>query len=147
MALRLAGIGSPEKKWGSLSQQMTGPAQTRRGVPVERDRSFRIVTGDSGHGLKSVTFKRKSRSRSSGTAGHVQTESAVRLPRNTQQFYTFINQRLVIVGTTHVLMIECNSSTSAVFVDEKDFFVRTNPATDKLEGAKLVEYVRNHFRT
>jgi predicted HTH transcriptional regulator len=64
-----------------------------------------------------------------------------------EQFYTFINQRLVIVGTTHVLMIECNSSTSAVFVDEKDFFVRTNPATDKLEGAKLVEYVRNHFRT
>jgi hypothetical protein len=63
---------------------MTVPAQTRRGIPVERDRSFRIVTGDSGHGQKSVIFERKSRSRSSGTAGHVQTESAVKLGRNTQ---------------------------------------------------------------
>jgi hypothetical protein len=41
------------------------------------------MTDDSGHGPKSVTFNRKSRSRSTGTAGHVQPESAVRLPRNT----------------------------------------------------------------
>jgi hypothetical protein len=62
-----------------------------------------------------------------------------------EPYYPFIDQRLVVVGAVHVLMIECKSSTSAVFVDDKDFFVRTNPATDKLEGAKLVEYVRNHF--
>ena len=72
------------KKSGSLGQKMKVQRKPGGGVPVERDRSFRIVTGDSGHGLKSVTFKRKSRSRSSGTAGHVQPESAVKLPRNTQ---------------------------------------------------------------
>jgi hypothetical protein len=41
------------------------------------------VTGDSGHSRKSVTFERNERSRSAGTAGHVQPESAVRLARNT----------------------------------------------------------------
>jgi hypothetical protein len=41
------------------------------------------VTDDSGQSRKSVTFKQKSRSRSPGTAGHVQTESGVTLPRNT----------------------------------------------------------------
>jgi hypothetical protein len=41
------------------------------------------VTGVSGHSRKSVTFERNTRSRSAGTAGHVQTESAVRRVRNT----------------------------------------------------------------
>lgn len=62
-----------------------------------------------------------------------------------EQYYTFINHRLVTVGADLILMIICSASTSAVYVDGKDFFVRTNPATDKLEGPKLVEYVRNHF--
>ena len=63
-----------------------------------------------------------------------------------EQFYPFINQDLVAVSEVHVLMIECTRSTTAVFVDEKDFFVRTNPATDKLEGPKLADYLRHHFR-
>jgi len=42
-----------------------------------------IMTGDSGHGRKSVTFNRNRRSRSVGTTGHVQAESAVNLVRNT----------------------------------------------------------------
>jgi len=42
-----------------------------------------MVTGDSGQGLKSVTFKQNGRSRSVGTTGHVQSESAVKLVRNT----------------------------------------------------------------
>jgi hypothetical protein len=42
-----------------------------------------IVTGDSGHGQKSVTFNRNRRSRSVGTTGHVQTESEVKMERNT----------------------------------------------------------------
>jgi hypothetical protein len=43
------------------------------------------VTGDSGHSRKSVTFKQNERSRSAGTAAHVQAESVVTLPRNTQR--------------------------------------------------------------
>jgi hypothetical protein len=43
-----------------------------------------IVTGDSGRSRKSVTFNQNRRSRSVGTTGHVQSESAVNLVRNTQ---------------------------------------------------------------
>jgi hypothetical protein len=35
----------------------------------------------------------------------------------------------------------------AVYVDNKDFFVRTNPSTDQLEGPKLVAYIQNHFKS
>jgi hypothetical protein len=42
-----------------------------------------IVTDDSGQSRKSVTFDQNRRSRSVGTTGHVQTESAVNMVRNT----------------------------------------------------------------
>ncbi len=42
-----------------------------------------IVTEDSGRSQKSVTFNQNRRSRSVGTTGHVQTESAVNTARNT----------------------------------------------------------------
>jgi hypothetical protein len=41
------------------------------------------MTDDSGHGQKPVTFNQNGRSRSVGTTGHVQSESAVTLARNT----------------------------------------------------------------
>ena len=43
------------------------------------------------------------------------------------------------------MIVECKKSTKGCFLDKKDFYVRTNPATDKLEGLKLVEYIKNHF--
>ena len=49
------------------------------------------MTDDSGRGRKSVTFNRNRRSRSVGTTGHVQTESAVNLVRNTQSPKTAID--------------------------------------------------------
>lgn len=62
-----------------------------------------------------------------------------------EQYYPFISQQLVNLGDIHVLMIDCSPSSTACYLDGKDFYVRTNPATDKLEGPKLVEYVQNHF--
>jgi len=44
-----------------------------------------------------------------------------------------------------ILKVDCDKSVSEVYVDSIDFYVRTNPATDKLEGPKLIEYIRNHF--
>ena len=64
-----------------------------------------------------------------------------------EQSYPFINQRLVNVDSKWVLFVECLRSGSEVYVDDKDFYVRTNPATDKLEGPKLVAYIRSHFKT
>lgn len=62
-----------------------------------------------------------------------------------EQYYPFINQRLVTASGSTLFMIECGEAPSPCYLDGKDFYVRTNPATDKLEGPKLVEYVQNHF--
>lgn len=63
-----------------------------------------------------------------------------------EQYYPFIEYRVVNVDDINVLFVECQPSQSACYLDGTDFYVRTNPATDRLEGAKLVEYVRNHFK-
>ena len=44
-----------------------------------------------------------------------------------------------------MLMVECTQSSKPVYLDGSEFYVRTNPATDRLDGPKLVEYVQNHF--
>jgi hypothetical protein len=83
MALRLAGIGSPRVKIGQLSQEnVSSSANSASFRPNVTDHSG-IMTGDSGHGRKSVTFNQNGRSRSVGTTGHVQSESAVKMGRNT----------------------------------------------------------------
>lgn len=63
-----------------------------------------------------------------------------------EQYYPFIKQSLVYLGHAQVLMVECKPALSPCYLDGKEFYVRTNPATDKLEGPKLVEYVQNHFK-
>ncbi|MNQ90258.1 Divergent AAA domain protein [compost metagenome] len=62
-----------------------------------------------------------------------------------EQYYPFISTQLVELNGQVVLLVDCKSSSMPCFLDGRDFYVRTNPATDKLEGAKLVEYVSNHF--
>ncbi len=63
-----------------------------------------------------------------------------------EQFYPFIDQNIINVDGTNIFCVDCRPSTDAVYVDEKDFYVRTNPATDKLEGRKLVDYIQYHFK-
>jgi hypothetical protein len=63
-----------------------------------------------------------------------------------EEYYPFIEYRTIKVDVKHVLFVECKSSQSPCYLDRTDFYVRTNPATDKLEGPKLVEYVKNHFK-
>lgn len=62
-----------------------------------------------------------------------------------EDFYPFIDYRLVKVDAAHILFVECKASATACYLDGKDFYVRTNPATDKLEGPQLVAYVKHHF--
>jgi|688.fasta_scaffold148095_2 hypothetical protein len=62
-----------------------------------------------------------------------------------EQFYPRVNYGIVEVGENAVFRISCRPSDIEVFVDEKDFYVRTNPATDKLDGQKLLEYVKHRF--
>ena len=62
-----------------------------------------------------------------------------------QEFYPYINQKFISIGGNDILLVECKRSSTECFLDGKDFYVRTNPATDKLEGQKLLDYIRNHF--
>jgi predicted HTH transcriptional regulator len=62
-----------------------------------------------------------------------------------EEFYPDINYRIVDVSDKNVLFIECNASSKPCFLDGKEFYVRTNPATDLLEGPKLIEYISRRF--
>ena len=62
-----------------------------------------------------------------------------------EQFYPYIDQKIVELKGSRILHVKCDKSPVEVFVDGDDFFVRTNPATDKLEGKKLVDYIRQRF--
>ena len=60
--------------------------------------------------------------------------------------YNFIDYRLVRMGEKQVLYVACKESTHPIYVDSNDFYVRANPATDKLDGPKMVIYIQNHFK-
>ena len=62
-----------------------------------------------------------------------------------EDFYPSIDYGLVPVDGADVLRVHCRESTTPCFVGGKDFYVRTNPATDRLEGKKLVDYIKQHF--
>lgn len=59
-------------------------------------------------------------------------------------FYPYIEHKMVTIEGKSILWIQCKASTEAVFIGE-DFFVRTNPATDRLTGRRLVKYIQNRF--
>lgn len=51
----------------------------------------------------------------------------------------------VFEGQKVLLVVKCGASNTECFLDGKDFYARTNPATEKLEGPELVEYTRKRF--
>jgi hypothetical protein len=53
---------------------------------------------------------------------------------------------MIKVDGKDVLFVECKPSPSACYLYGTDFYIRTNPAANKLEGPKLVEYVKYHFK-
>jgi pimeloyl-ACP methyl ester carboxylesterase len=63
------------------------------------------VTDDSGRAPKSVTFNQNQRSRSVGTTGHVQTESAVNFARNThgESYRAILEGRLGASGVNEAI--------------------------------------------
>src|ERR1039458_572000 len=85
MAIRWAGIGSPVKigQLKPASSSSSSSADPADHIPIEADRGFRIVTAHSRPGRKSVNFEQNPRSASSRITGHVRSESAVNLVRNT----------------------------------------------------------------
>ena len=62
-----------------------------------------------------------------------------------EAFYPLVSYDLVEVDGQRVLLVACKASDRPCFMDDKIFFVRTNPATDKLEGTKQYEYIQTRF--
>jgi len=63
-----------------------------------------------------------------------------------EQFYPFIDYNLIEVDGSKLVHFRCERSDSPCFLDKTEFYVRTNPASDKIEGQKLYEYMKNHFK-
>ncbi len=57
----------------------------------------------------------------------------------------FIEMTIIEVDDSCVFKIKCLPSNEEIFLDNKEFYIRTSPSTDKLEGRDLSTYVKNRF--
>lgn len=62
-----------------------------------------------------------------------------------EQFYPIVDYDIRLLSGKKVLLVSCTKSNHPCYLNGQDFYVRTNPATDKLEGPSLVDYVRERF--
>lgn len=60
-------------------------------------------------------------------------------------FYDLIDYDIFNVPNKKVLKVDCKASKEPCFYEETEFYVRTNPATDKLVGKSLMEYIKKRF--
>ena len=61
------------------------------------------------------------------------------------EFFQFFESGLVEVGEELVMRISCQQSDREVFVNSNEFYVRTDPATERLEGKEQIDYIRARF--
>ena len=45
-----------------------------------------------------------------------------------------------------IIHVSCKKSDEPIYINDKDFYIRTGPATDKLEGRELVNYTTSRFK-
>ena len=61
-----------------------------------------------------------------------------------EKYYPQLDWKLEAVDGKNVLVVRVASGTEPAFIGD-DFYVRTNPATDKLQGEKLYKYLSQRF--
>ncbi len=59
--------------------------------------------------------------------------------------YLFYDSKFIEIDGKLIFCIQCEKANDPVFVDDKDFYVRTVPATDKLEGSEQANFIKNRF--
>jgi len=59
--------------------------------------------------------------------------------------YPFLNWEIITVKNTKIFRVDCQPASAPFYLDETEFFVRTNPSADKLEGKKLYNYLKERF--
>jgi type I restriction enzyme R subunit len=62
-----------------------------------------------------------------------------------EAFYPLVDYQLVNIDGQFVLHVSCRSSTTPCFIDDKDFYVRSGPSTDNLEGKAQHDYIKARF--
>ncbi len=63
-----------------------------------------------------------------------------------QKFYHYMDYNIFKIEDEEILLVDCKPSDIPCFLNEKEFFVRINPASEKLDGPKLLEYVNVRFQ-
>lgn len=65
-------------------------------------------------------------------------------------FSNSIKEQVIDFSDKRILKIECLPSNKPVFLKNSDngeeFYIRTNPASELLNGNKLIEYVKRRFK-
>lgn len=61
-----------------------------------------------------------------------------------EEFYPLLDYRIVHFGGKSILRVDCKRSDQPCFIGD-DFYVRINPATDKLTGPTMLQYVSTRF--
>ncbi len=63
-----------------------------------------------------------------------------------EEFYPKIEYEIAVFDGKTILKVEVEPSNKPCFSKSNEFFVRTNPSTDSLQGRELVEYIETHFK-
>ena len=58
----------------------------------------------------------------------------------------FINLELITINDKEIIHVSCKKSDEPIYIKDKDFYIRTGPSTDKLEGRELVNYTTSRFK-
>ena len=58
----------------------------------------------------------------------------------------YIEYNLKEIDNVRILLVECAKSSRPCYIDKVEFYVRTNPSTDRLEGDQFIKYINTHFK-
>ena len=62
-----------------------------------------------------------------------------------KEIYLLLKWNIFKIQNKNLLRIQCKPSDKEVYIKD-EFYVRSNPRTDKLEGKALVEYIKKRFK-
>ena len=62
------------------------------------------------------------------------------------QAHEYVDYEIENFNGVDLFVVECRKSGSEIFLNGDEFYIRTNPATDRLEGKALLEYCRKRFK-
>ena len=63
-----------------------------------------------------------------------------------EEYFSYLEYNIILIDDKKILMVECEKTLKPVYLYGKDFYVRNNPSTDKLEWPTLVEYIKTHWK-